>query len=141
MVLNYIHNKEREKSMSDNITADKLVKAYIKIRDKRAELYKQDNELEAQQEMIQQELLNICKETGSDGLRTQYGTVSRRIAKKYWTSDWESLYKFIKENDAFHFLHQRISNLNVDKFLEENPDLHPPGLQADASYTVVVRRK
>ena len=127
--------------MSDNITADKLVKAYIKIRDKRAELSKQDNELEAKQEMIQQELLNICKETGSDGLRTQYGTVSRRIAKKYWTSDWESLYKFIKEHDAFHFLHQRISNLNVDKFLEENPDLHPPGLQADASYTVVVRRK
>jgi hypothetical protein len=127
--------------MSDTITADKLVKAYIKIRDKRAELSKQDNELEAQQEMIQQELLNICKETGSDGLRTQYGTVSRRIAKKYWTSDWESLYKFIKEHDAFHFLHQRISNLNVDKFLEENPDLHPPGLQADASYTVVVRRK
>lgn len=127
--------------MSDSITADKLVKAYIKIRDKRAELSKQDNELEAQQEMIQQELLNICKETGSDGLRTQYGTVSRRIAKKYWTSDWESLYKFIKEHDAFHFLHQRISNLNVDKFLEENPDLHPPGLQADASYTVVVRRK
>lgn len=127
--------------MSDSITADRLVKAYIKIRDKRAELSKQDNELEAQQEMIQQELLNICKETGSDGLRTQYGTVSRRISKKYWTSDWESLYKFIKEHDAFHFLHQRISNLNVDKFLEENPDLHPPGLQADASYTVVVRRK
>ena len=127
--------------MSDSITADKLVKAYIKIRDKRAELSKQDNELESQQEMIQQELLNICKETGSDGLRTQYGTVSRRIAKKYWTSDWESLYTFIKEHDAFHFLHQRISNLNVDKFLEENPDLHPPGLQADASYTVVVRRK
>lgn len=127
--------------MSDNITADKLVKTYIKIRDKRAELSKQDNELEEQQKLIQQELLNICKETGSDGLRTQFGTVSRRISKNYWTSDWESLYKFIKEHDAFHFLHQRISNGNVDKFLEENPDLHPPGLQADASYTVVVRRK
>lgn len=127
--------------MSDNITADKLVKTYIKIRDKRAELSKQDNELEEQQLLIQQELLSICKETGSDGLRTQYGTVSRRISKNYWTSDWDSLYKFIKEHDAFHFLHQRISNGNVDKFLEENPDLHPPGLQADASYTVVVRRK
>lgn len=127
--------------MSDNITADKLVKAYIKIRDKRSELSKQDNDLEEQQKLIQQELLNICKETGSDGLRTQFGTVSRRISKNYWTSDWESLYKFIKEHDAFHFLHQRISNGNVDKFLEENPDLHPPGLQADASYTVVVRRK
>ena len=141
MVLNYRYNKEREKSMSDNITAERLVKAFIKIRDKRSELSRQDSELEEQQKIIQQELLDICKETGSDGLRTQYGTVSRRLSKKYWTSDWESMYKFIKEHDAFHLLHQRISDGNVAKFLEENPDLHPPGLQADASYTVVVRRK
>ena len=124
-----------------NVTADKLVKAYIKIRDKRAELSKQDSELEEQMEIIQAELLAICKDTGTDGLKTQYGTVSRRLSKRYWTSDWESLYAFIKEHDAFHFLHQRISNGNVDTFLAENPDLHPPGLQADASYTVTVRRK
>jgi len=123
------------------VTADKLVKAYIKIRDKRAELSKQDSELEEQMEIIQAELLTICKETGTDGLKTQYGTVSRRLSKRYWTSDWESLYAFIKEHDAFHFLHQRISNGNVDTFLAENPDLHPPGLQADASYIVTVRRK
>jgi hypothetical protein len=123
-----------------DITADKLVKAYIKIRDKRAELSRQDSDLEEQQNMIQQELLNICKETGSNGLKTEYGTVSRRLSKNYWTSDWESFYNFIKEHDAFHFLHQRISNGNVDKFLEENPNLHPPGLNADASYVVTVRR-
>lgn len=123
------------------VTADKLVRAYIKIREKRSELAKQDSELEEQLATIQTELLAICKETGADGLKTQYGTVSRRLSKRYWTSDWESFYAFIKEHDAFHFLHQRISNPNVETFLEENPDLHPPGLQADASYTVTVRRK
>jgi len=121
-------------------TADKLVKTYIKIRDKRLELEKQIRDLEEQQEIIQTELLSICKDTGTDGLKTQHGTVSRKLNKRYWTSDWESLYTFIKEHNAFHFLHQRISNGNVDTFLAENPDLHPPGLQADAEYVVRVTR-
>ena len=122
-------------------TADKLVKIYVKIRDKKRDLEKQIRELEEQQNMIQSELLTICKETGTDGLKTQYGTVSRKLNKRYWTSDWESFYAFIKEHDALHFLHQRISNANVETFLEENPDLHPPGLQADTEYSILVRRK
>ena len=122
-------------------TADKLVKIYVKIRDKKRDLEKQIRELEEQQNMIQSELLAICKETGTDGLKTQYGTVSRKLNKRYWTSDWESFYAFIKEHDALHFLHQRISNANVETFLEENPDLHPPGLQADTEYSILVRRK
>jgi len=126
--------------MSD-VTADKLVKAYIKIRDARAELSKQDKELEEQLNMIQEKLLEICKETGTDGLRTEFGTVSRRISKRYWTSDWESFYKFMKEHDAFELLQQRITTTNMEQFLEENPDLHPPGLNLDASYAVTVRRK
>lgn len=126
--------------MSD-ISANKLVKAYIKIRDARAELAKQDSDLEEQQQMIQEKLLEICKETGAESLRTEFGTVTRRLSKKYWTSDWDSFYKFLKEHDAFALLQQRISNGNMAQFLEENPDLHPPGLNADTSYTVVVRRK
>ena len=125
--------------MSD-ITADRLVKAYVKIRDKRLELEKQIRNLEEQQGMLQAELLEICKDTGADMLRTAHGTVSKKVSKRYWTSDWESFYAFIKEHNAFHFLHQRISNGNVETFLEENPDLHPPGLNADAEYVVRVTR-
>ena len=128
--------------MSDHeIKVDKLVKAYVKIRDKRTEVKREYDELGEQQEILKNELLSICKETGTDGLKAAFGTVTRKLNKRYWTSDWESLYTFMKEHDAFHFLQQRISNANVETFLEENPDLHPPGLQADAEYTVVVRRK
>lgn len=123
-----------------NITADRLVKAYIKIRDARKELSQQDAKLEEQQHMIQDKLLEICKETGAESLRTEFGTVTKRISKNYWTHDWESFYKFVKEHDAFPLLQRRISVTAMSEFLEEYPDLHPPGLNVDASYTISVRR-
>jgi hypothetical protein len=123
------------------ISADRLVKAYIKIRDARKELTQQDAKLEEQQHMIQDKLLEICKDTGAESLRTEFGTVTKRVSKQYWTHDWESFYKFIKENDAFPLLQRRIATTAMTEFLEEYPDLHPPGLNVDASYTISVRRK
>lgn len=126
--------------MSD-ATANKLVKIYLKIRDKRAELAKQDSELEEQQDVIEAELLNICKETGADGLRTEFGTVSRSVKKRYWTSDWSSFYDFVKEHNALELLEKRVAQSNMATFIEENPDAVPPGLQVDSRYTAVIRRK
>jgi hypothetical protein len=127
------------------IKADKLVKAYVRIRDKRkavAEEYERnDNELKEALETIEAELLEICKETGADSLRTEFGTVSRRIAKRYWTNDWHSFHEFLKEHGAMELLEKRIAQTNMSTFLEENPDLLPPGLQVDSRYTVSIRRK
>jgi hypothetical protein len=127
------------------IKADKLVKAYVRIRDKRkaiAEAYERDdNELKEALETIEAELLEICKETGADSLRTEFGTVSRRIAKRYWTNDWHSFHEFLKEHGAMELLEKRIAQTNMSTFLEENPDLLPPGLQVDSRYTVSIRRK
>jgi hypothetical protein len=122
-------------------TVDKLVKIYLKIRDKRAELSKQDSELEEQQNVIESELLAICKETGAEGLRTEFGTVSRSVKKRFWTSDWSSFHDFVKEHNALDLLEKRVSQANMALFLEENPDAIPPGLQVDSKYTAVVRRK
>ena len=127
------------------VKADKLVKAYVRIRDKRkaiAEAYeREDNELKEFLETIETELLEICKETGADSLRTEFGTVSRRIAKRYWTNDWHSFHEFLKEHGAMELLEKRIAQTNMSTFLEENPDLLPPGLQVDSRYTVSIRRK
>jgi hypothetical protein len=123
----------------DNV--NKLVKVFLKIREKRAELAKQDSELEEQQSVIETRLLDICKEMGTDGLKTELGTVSRSVKKRYWTSDWHSFYNFLKEHDAVELLEKRISQANMATFLEENPDAFPPGLQVDSRYTAVIRRK
>jgi hypothetical protein len=124
--------------------ADKLVPVYIKIRDAIREKEDKHKEeiatLKEQLEAVAQALLEICEENGQDGFRTPEGTVTRRVTSRYWTSDWESMYKLIKEHDAPHLLEQRIHNGNMKQFLEENPDVLPAGLQADRKYTVQVRK-
>lgn len=123
------------------INADKLTEIYVKIRDKRRELKKQDDELEAQLNIVAAELLEICKAQGSSLIRTPHGTISKRTTKRYWTSDWHSFFEFIKEHDAFGLMQQRINTANMEQFLEENPDLHPPGLNADQTQTVTIVKK
>ena len=107
--------------MSD-INADRLAKIYTKIRAKRLELEKEVQALKEQQDTIAKEILELCKEQGVFTMRTPHGTISRRTTKNYWTSDWDSFFKFIKEHDAFPLMHQRINNVNMTQFLEENPD-------------------
>ena len=86
------------------------------------------------------ELLLACNDQNVDGMRTAAGTVSRRISSRYWTSDWESMYKFIKDKDVPYLLEQRLHNGNMKQFLQENPDEMPPGLQADNKYVIQVRK-
>jgi hypothetical protein len=127
--------------MTEEVNTEKLAKIYVKIRDKRRELEKQVAELKEQQDTVGSQLLEICKAEGAQTIRTQFGTVSRRITKNYWTSDWDSFFKFLKDNDAFSLMHQRINSTNMAQFLEENPDLHPPGLNADVNQTIVIVKR
>lgn len=132
--------------MSDevNLSADKLAEVYIKIRDARAKLKEEYEEQDAiakeQQDLIAEQMLAICKEQNADSIKTQAGTIIRKVDTRYWTSDWESMYDFIHEHDAYPLLEKRIHQTNMRQFLEENPDLLPAGLMTDSKYTIVVRR-
>ena len=127
-----------------DISTDKLAEVYIKIRDKRAELKEQyeaeDEGLKAQQELIAEQMLDICRENNADSIKTPAGTIIRKVDTRYWTTDWDSMYQFIQEHDAYPLLEKRLHQTNLKQFLEENPNLLPAGLQADSKYTVVVRR-
>ena len=126
------------------VPADKLAEIYIKIRDKRVELKEkfeaEDAVLKEQQDLLAQEMLEVCYENNADSIKTPAGTIIRKVDTRYWTTDWDSMYQFIQEHDAYPLLEKRIHQTNLKQFLEENPELLPAGLQADRKYTVVVRR-
>jgi hypothetical protein len=127
-----------------NTDAESLVSAYINIRDERDRIVNEQKQalkaLNDQLDTVSKALLEVCKENKLDGFRTDFGTVSQITKTEYWTNDWESLYKFIKENDAFHLLHKRVNQSSMKEFLEENPDLHPAGLNVDQEYSIRVTR-
>ena len=123
---------------------DQLTAVYLKIRDKRSELKRefeaQDDELEQQQQMLANQMLETCKEMNADSIRTPHGTIIRSVKSKYWTNDWDSMYRFIKDNDAFGLLEKRLHQTNMKDFLHENPDAMPMGLNVESEYNIVVRR-
>lgn len=123
---------------------DKLTEAFIRIRDARNKLKQdyevQDKALEESAKLIEQSMLDACKQLGVDSVRTPHGTIIRSVKSRYWTNDWDSMYRFIREHDAFALLEKRLHQSHMKEFLAENPDLQPAGLNVESEYTVVVRR-
>jgi hypothetical protein len=128
----------------EDVPADKLVSIYRKIRatiDEKEAAHKEVvGELKDHLDIVSSKILEICNEQNLDSLRTPEGTVTRRTVTRYWTNDWEAMYRFIKEQDAPFLLEQRIHNGNMRQFLEENPDTLPMGLNADTKYAITVRK-
>lgn len=131
--------------MSKQEDVDKLVRVFIKMRDKKAEIAKEaqekESELEEKMTKIRRALLNYCKENEVESVRTESGTFFRSIKARYTTTDWSSMNKFILEHQAVELLDKRINQGNMKQFLEDNPDLLPPGLNIDREYAITIRRK
>jgi len=128
-----------------NVTPDKLTETYLKIKAKRAELSSdfkaEDDVLANQLEVVKEALLKYCADQGLESVRTSAGLFYRSVKTRYWTSDWESMYKFVLENEVPEFFDKRLNQGNVRQFLEENPDLVPRGLNVDSEYAIAVRKK
>lgn len=127
-----------------DVSAEKLAEVYVKIRDARTALKEKfesdDSVLKEQLDMLADKMLDLCKDIDADSIRTSAGTIIRKVDTRYWTTDWDAMYEFIEEHEAFPLLEKRIHQTNMKQFLEENPDLLPVGLQADSKYSIVVRR-
>ena len=125
-------------------SVDKLVEIYIKIRDARDAVRREadtkEAELNTELDLVAQEILAICKQTGADSIKTKAGSAMRAVKSKFWTNDWESFYNFVFEKKAPELLERRIHQTNMKQFLEENPDLHPAGLNVERTYAITVRR-
>ena len=129
----------------DEPNAEKLTEVYLKIKAKRAELSasfkEEDDVLVKQLNKVKKALLAYCEDQGLESVRTSAGLFYRSVKTRYWTSDWQSMYEFILDNEVPEFFDKRLNQANVRQFLEDNPDLVPKGLNVDSEYVVSVRRK
>jgi len=124
----------------EDTTAGKMVAAYIKLREAIQEKEDEIKALKEKQALVSASMLDLCSKEDIDSIKTPFGTLTRRVYSSYWTSDWDQMYKFIAENDAYHLLEKRIHNAHMKEFLEENPDALPIGLQSDRKYAVSIRK-
>jgi hypothetical protein len=122
------------------VSIDTLCKIYMKMRSKISELNSEIAKIEDQKEQVSIAMRDQLKSLGVQSVRTEHGTVTMTKKTAYYTQDWDSFKQFVLENQAVDLLERRIAQRNMTQFLEENPGLVPPGLNAESKFDVSVRK-
>lgn len=125
----------------------KITKAYVAIRDKRAEIKKEFDvayaDLGEKLDRLSAELLRLMQAQNSDAIRTEFGTVYRQEEVKPSCSDWSALDAWEKANpdiNASDILEKRVSKKFITEYMENNDGALPPGISIYREYVARVRR-
>jgi hypothetical protein len=124
---------------------NKVVSTYLKIREKRSEIKKaydaEDAELKSKLKTLEGFMLGKLNETNADSVKTEAGTFYRQEDVTPTGSDWQALYRWIAENDAFDALERRIKKGFITEYMETHEGGLPPGVSVFREYVVRVRRQ
>jgi hypothetical protein len=80
-------------------------------RSARLALEKTVKELKEQEVTMREALLHRLQDTGLQRASGSLATAGVKSSTKPIVTDWDSVYNYIKENDRFDLVHQRISSL------------------------------
>jgi hypothetical protein len=124
---------------------EELVEAYLAIRKEREKLAAQfeaaDNALKGDLKELEIFMLKSCNELNANSINTAHGTVIRKLEERYFCSDWENFYNFVREQNSPELLEKRIHQKNFKTFLEEHKgEGLPPGVNLMREYGVTVRK-
>lgn len=121
-----------------------LVRAYIKLRDARAALKQtfdaEDKALKANQDRLEAAMLQILHTANAESIATEAGTFYRQEEITPRGDDWDALYKWISDNNAFEALERRIKKTFVREFMDVHDGALPPGVSVYREFVARVRR-
>jgi len=127
------------------MNTDQLVETFITLRNERDRMR---NEWEAKDAVIKEEmatleqaLLAICNETNATSIKTDKGTVIRKLNERFFCSDWDNFRDYVLEHQALELLERRIHQGNFKEFITERQDEGlPPGVNVMREFGVTVRK-
>lgn len=126
------------------ISLDKLISIYIKIRDAKSELKKkQDAEMQTltdQQDMIATELKRRAMDADVTAFKTTAGTASMVTSIKASCGDWDAFGEFLKDQDPVEFLGKSVKAATIRAYMDSHDGALPPGINIFKEISVSVRR-
>ena len=127
------------------MNTDQLVETFITLRNERDRLRNEweakDAVVKEEMAMLEQALLSICNETNATSIKTDKGTVIRKLTERYFCTDWEHFRDYVLEHQALELLERRIHQGNFKEFITERQDEGlPPGVNVMREFGVTVRK-
>jgi hypothetical protein len=131
-------------TLAAGLDLGRITKAHINIRDARSQLRKQfeeaDSDLKVAQEKLEMAMLDHLNKHGMNSVKTDAGTFYAQEEITPSGSDWNALYEWIKEHDAWDALERRIKKTFVKEYSEAHNGGLPPGVSVYRERIVRVRR-
>jgi hypothetical protein len=129
--------------MSSNL--EELVQIYLTIRTEREKILAayetQDKAFKDELNVLEQAMLAICNDTNADSIKTQNGTVIRKMNERFYCNDWDNFKKFVLEHQAVELFERRIHQGNFKEFMSEHKDDGlPPGVNVMREFGITVRK-
>lgn len=127
------------------MNTDQLVETFITLRGERDRLRNeyeaQDAKVKEEMTTLEQALLAICNETNATSIKTDKGTVIRKLNERFFCSDWDNFRDYVLQHQALELLERRIHQGNFKEFIAERQDEGlPPGVNVMREYGVTVRK-
>ncbi len=124
--------------------AERMAKVYRRIRDARAvaskEAKEKDAAFKAQLEILEGHMLLFLQATKQTSARTAEGTITRVEDIIPTASDWDLVYRWIVENDAFEALEKRLTKTFIRSWMNSHEGGIPPGVSVLRKYGIEVRK-
>lgn len=128
--------------MAENNVAG-VVKAYVTIRDKVAEIKSAHKaQLKPYEEALNKlefQMLGILNNAGVDSMKTPDGTAYRTEKTSVTIADKSAFMDYVKNSESFELLDVRANKTAVEDFMAEHQDL-PPGVNIRREAAVNFRR-
>lgn len=124
---------------------EELVQTYLTIRTEREKILSayetQDKAFKDELNVLEQAMLAICNDTNADSIKTQNGTVIRKMNERFYCNDWDNFKKFVLEHQAVELFERRIHQGNFKEFMSEHKDDGlPPGVNVMREFGITVRK-
>jgi hypothetical protein len=127
------------------MNTDQLVETFITLRNERDRMRNEweaeDAKIKDEMTTLEQALLSICNEANATSIKTDKGTVIRRLNERFFCSDWDNFRDYVLEHQALELLERRIHQGNFKEFIaEREAEGLPPGVNVMREYGVTVRK-
>jgi hypothetical protein len=130
--------------MTNEVSTDELISAFIDLRGIRSDLKKKfeadDAVYRAQMETIETELHRRLLAENIKSFGGTRGTTYLELKTRAKAEDWGLAHQFMAEHGRLDMLQRRLSDAAIKQFIEDT-GMTPPGISVFQEYEVVVRVK
>lgn len=116
------------------------IKLRIELRDQKSALKAQEAEIQEKIDKIDLKLLEVFNKTGTESVKTEYGTAYQSSRTTASVADKDIFLNFVKARDEWSLMEVRASSTAVREYNQNNDGEVVPGVNISVERTINIRR-